>query len=93
MKQFEAHKAFSQEYRQSEEYKAYMEGIRRVAPELPQMLAEQAIFMHKKNPRLYRVIEEEERKEARRQKSEASSKSTRCRQQAGPIVTTTTEST
>jgi hypothetical protein len=66
---------FTEEYRRSDEYKTLSACVLAVAPTLPQILVEQAIFMHKKDPQLYkkwRNIEKEyektvEKKEAHSQ--------------------------
>lgn len=63
MSSFPAQRAFTQEYRNSDEYKTYADIVRKVSPGLPQALVEQAIFMHKMNPRLYRDIPREEKLE------------------------------
>jgi hypothetical protein len=45
---------FTEEYRRSDEYKTLSACVLAVAPTLPQILVEQAIFMHKKDPQLYK---------------------------------------
>ena len=57
----------TEEYRKTEEYATFTETILKVAPGLPQALVEQAIFMHKRDPYLYRKWPKIER-EAKRQK-------------------------
>jgi hypothetical protein len=62
---------FTEEYRRSDEYKTLSACVLAVAPTLPQILVEQAIFMHKKDPQLYkkwRNIEKEYEKEQRQAK-------------------------
>jgi len=46
--------SFSEEYRNSDEYKVLAKYVIDAAPNLPQPLVEQAIFMHKMDPNLYK---------------------------------------
>ena len=62
-------KMFSEEYRRSDEYLALKRVVLDVAPNLPAPLVEHAIFMHKRNPRLYREIEKLERQMNKQKKN------------------------
>ena len=56
------------EYRKSDEYKSLYATIVAIEPELPTVLVEQAIYMHLKDPFLYRKILKIEKVEARSQR-------------------------
>jgi hypothetical protein len=45
---------FDEEYRQSQEYKEWVAGIRRDYPSMPLYLIEQAIMAHKSDPQAYK---------------------------------------
>jgi hypothetical protein len=60
----------TREYRKTDEYKALYEAVQRACPGIPDIIAEQAIFLHKRDPMLYKRIVKEEREEKRRQAEE-----------------------
>ena len=64
----------TEEYRKTDEYATFSAMVLKEAPGLPQSLVEQAIFMHKKDPYLYRKWPKIERdvKEAQRKEEHLS---------------------
>ena len=56
------------EYCQTDEYKSLYSAIVAIEPDLPTVLVEQAIWMHKRDPFLYKKILKLEKEEARKQR-------------------------
>ena len=56
------------EYRKTDEYKSLYATIVAIEPELPTVLVEQAIYMHLKDPFLYKKMIKLEKEEARKQR-------------------------
>ncbi len=74
----------TREYRKTDEYKALYEAVQRACPGIPDIIAEQAIFLHKRDPMLYKKILKEERDQKRRQTEEAARN-----KKAGGIISST----
>lgn len=53
-------------FRRTDEYKALYNAVLAVAPDLPQVLVEQAIWLHRTDPTLYKKLIKLEKEEARK---------------------------
>ena len=56
------------EYRKTDEYKSLYAAVVAIEPDLPTVLVEQAIWMHKRDPFLYKKILKMEKEESRKQR-------------------------